>query len=237
VDIDVQSLEGQPFGFTLQNGKKINAKYDAEINALESKTTTVSTQKAASEQLKEISNDQIVDSLLKDYKKKLGRKLSKLSGEVSKIEGGILMYDASTNSIIENKNVKVSYEQEVIKVPGGEFSYSVWENKIKESIINNLENIRNIQKNSVSLQNNPKIENKVEVKGTEENKIKEKEVSDIEKQTAFKTYNDMLQQRDRALTSLNRIKDPVKQTRLSETIKKLETDINNIALKHGFTKC
>lgn len=31
VDIDVESLEGQPFGFTLQNGKEINAKYDAEI--------------------------------------------------------------------------------------------------------------------------------------------------------------------------------------------------------------
>jgi hypothetical protein len=34
VNIDVESLEGQPFAFELQNGKEINAKYDAEIKAL-----------------------------------------------------------------------------------------------------------------------------------------------------------------------------------------------------------
>lgn len=35
VNIDVESLEGQPFGFELQNGKEINAKYDAELATLE----------------------------------------------------------------------------------------------------------------------------------------------------------------------------------------------------------
>lgn len=35
VNINVESLEGQPFAFELQNGKEINAKYDAELAALE----------------------------------------------------------------------------------------------------------------------------------------------------------------------------------------------------------
>lgn len=35
VNIDVETLEGQPFGFRLNNDKEINAKYDAELEALE----------------------------------------------------------------------------------------------------------------------------------------------------------------------------------------------------------
>lgn len=77
VNIEVTNLEGQGFSFELQNGKEINAKYDAELATLEGKQ-----QQESSEETKKGKEK---DPKAKE-KAAVKRKLSDLRASINKIE-------------------------------------------------------------------------------------------------------------------------------------------------------
>ena len=91
-----------------------------------------------------------------------------------------------------------------------------------------LENIWNSQKNSVSLQDKPKIVNKMDIQGTEENKqlneaYKNLTENDLSKKQ--KELSDILEKNQKALSSS---KNEVLNKRLEDIISKTQTELNSV---------
>src|SRR5690606_13956871 len=132
---------------------KINAKYETELAALENQSS---------------SNEDSVNKIMQDFNAKLKEKIKKIPKDEEVVNGKLLIYSPENNAIIES-NIDVRYSYEGVIIQNNIVSYDQYKNLLKENIENN---IRNIQKNSVSLQKEPKIENKVDIKGTPDNQIK-----------------------------------------------------------------
>lgn len=200
--------------FTNRAIDKINTKYDAELAALESENNLENNVQ---------TKESFIEEKLQPFKDKIKEITKGLEADES-VKGPFYGVGSKLGNLIK-LTTEVEYTQEGIIVNGALMPYKQLFSDIYGK---SLENIWNSQKNSVSLQDKPKIVNKMDIKGTEENKelnqaYKDLTENDLSKKQ--KKLSDILEKNQKALSSS---KNEILNKRLEDIISKTQTELNSV---------
>jgi hypothetical protein len=193
---------------------KINDKYDAELIALESENNLENNVQ---------TKESFIEEKLQPFKDKIKEITKGLEADES-VKGPFYGVGSKLGNMIK-QNIEVEYTQEGIIVNGALMPYK---QLFSDVYGKSLENIWNSQKNSVSLQDQPKIVNKMDIKGTEENKqlneaYKNLTENDLSKKQ--KELSDVLKKNKKALSSS---KNEILNKRLEDIISKAQNELNSV---------
>lgn len=219
--------ENGSFVVTSGNGKQGSELWiDSSVvvkNQKSSKSTTTS--KITKENLENNiqTKESFIEEKLQPFKDKIKEITKGLEADES-VKGPFYDVSSKTGSIVKLQK-EVEYTTEGIIINNALMTYSQLFSQIYEK---SLENIWNSQKNSVSLQDKPKIVNKMDIQGTEENKqlneaYKNLTENDLSKKQ--KELSDILEKNQKAL-SLS--KNEVLNKRLEDIISKTQTELNSV---------
>jgi len=169
------------------------------------------------------TKESFIEEKLQPFKDKIKEIIKGLEADES-VKGPFYGVGSKLGNMIK-LTTEVEYTQEGIIVNGALMPYK---QLFSDVYGKSLENIWNSQKNSVSLQDKPKIVNKMDVKGTEENKelnqaYKDLTENDLSKKQ--KELSDVLEKNQKALSSS---KNEILNKRLEDIISKTQTELNSV---------
>ena len=223
VDLDKGTIKNTKTGKEIQGSSPVGKKvldlvnWDVENNLEKINNTQENLENNVQ------TKESFIEEKLKPFKDKIKEITKGLEADES-VKGPFYGVGSKSGNMIK-LSTEVEYTQEGIITKGVLMPYK---QLFSDVYGKSLENIWNSQKNSVSLQNKPKIVNKMEVKGTEENKelneaYKDLTENDLSKKQ--KELSDILEKNQKALSSS---KNEILNKRLEDIISKTQTELNSV---------